>query len=57
MNSDTKKFTDKTDWMSLKSGTDVRGVALEGVAGEPVNLTDEAVSAIVKAFASALPAI
>ena len=50
MNSDTKKFTEKTDWMSLKSGTDVRGVALEGVAGEPVDLTDEAVSAIVRAF-------
>lgn len=38
------------DWMNLKSGTDVRGVAIEGVAGEPVTLTDEAVRGIVKAF-------
>ncbi len=38
------------DWMNLKSGTDVRGVALEGVAGEPVTLTDEAVRGIMKAF-------
>ena len=38
------------NWPELKSGTDVRGVAIEGVAGEPVNLTDEAVAAIVKAF-------
>lgn len=38
------------DYKGLKSGTDVRGVALEGVPGEEINLTDEAVSAIVKAF-------
>ena len=38
------------DWKELKSGTDVRGVALEGVQGEPVNLTDEAVAGIIKAF-------
>lgn len=38
------------DWAALKSGTDVRGVAIEGVAGEPVNLTDEAVRGIVRAF-------
>ena len=38
------------DWMNLKSGTDVRGVAIEGVAGEPVTLTDEAVRGIMKAF-------
>ena len=36
--------------MKLKSGTDVRGVALEGVPGEEVNLTDEAVTGIMKAF-------
>lgn len=41
---------DLKDWMDLKSGTDVRGVALEGVPGEAVNLTDEAVAGIVKAF-------
>lgn len=38
------------NWQELKSGSDVRGTALEGVAGESVNLTDEAVFAIVKAF-------
>lgn len=38
------------NWLELKSGTDVRGTALEGIAGEPVNLTDEAVEGIVKAF-------
>ncbi len=40
----------QTDWTELKSGTDVRGVALEGVEGEHINLTDEAVSGIMKAF-------
>ena len=40
----------RQDWMDLKSGTDVRGVAVEGVPGEPVTLTDEAVRGIVKAF-------
>jgi phosphomannomutase len=38
------------DWMKLKNGTDIRGVALEGVEGEHVNLTDEAVTTIAKAF-------
>lgn len=38
------------DWETLKSGSDVRGTALEGVEGEHVNLTDEAVDGIVKAF-------
>lgn len=34
----------------LKSGTDIRGVAVE--AGAPVNLTDEAVDVICRAFAT-----
>ena len=38
------------DWQNLKSGSDVRGTAIEGVEGEHVNLTDEAVEGIVKAF-------
>ena len=38
------------DWQALKSGSDVRGTALEGVEGEHVDLTDEAVSGIMKAF-------
>ena len=41
---------EQSDWMKLKSGTDVRGVALEEVPGEEVNLTDEAVTGIMKAF-------
>ncbi len=39
-----------TDYANLRNGTDVRGVASEGVAGEPVNLTEEAVENIAKAF-------
>lgn len=35
---------------ALKNGTDIRGVASEGVAGEKVNLTDEAVTSLSKAF-------
>lgn len=38
------------DWLKLKSGTDVRGVALEGVEGEHIDLTDEAVEGIVRAL-------
>lgn len=38
-------------WMRLKSGTDIRGVATEGVPGEPVTLTNEAVARIVFGFA------
>lgn len=35
----------------LKSGTDIRGTAVEGVEGEPLNLTDEVLTAIAFAFA------
>lgn len=38
------------DWLKLKNGTDVRGVALEGIEGESVNLTDGVVTQIAKAF-------
>lgn len=38
------------DYLKLKSGTDIRGVAVEGVAGEPVNLTDEVVETIAAAY-------
>ncbi len=41
---------DQINWMRLKSGTDVRGVAIDGVEGEPITLTDEAVVGIMKAF-------
>lgn len=37
-------------WKILKSGTDVRGVASEGVQGENVNLTPDVVRAITNAF-------
>lgn len=38
-------------WKHFKSGTDIRGVALDGVEGEPLDLTDEVVEAIAAAFA------
>ncbi len=38
-------------WKHLKSGTDIRGVALEGVEGQHVDLTDEVIEKIALAFA------
>ena len=40
------------DWKHLKSGTDIRGVAIDGVPGEPLDLTDGAVRAIAAGFAA-----
>lgn len=37
--------------MKLQNGSDVRGVALDGVEGEPVTLTEEAANVIAKTFA------
>ena len=37
-------------WSRLKSGTDIRGVASEGVPGETVNLTTDVCTAITNAF-------
>lgn len=37
--------------IKLQNGSDVRGVAVAGVAGQPVNLTEEAVNVIAQAFA------
>ena len=37
-------------WKSLKSGTDIRGVAADGVVGESINLTDEVVYKIAAGF-------
>ena len=34
----------------FKSGTDIRGVATEGVAGQPVNLTDEVIERMADGF-------
>lgn len=41
----------KEQLMKLQNGSDVRGVAVEGVKGEPVNLTGEAANLISMAFA------
>lgn len=38
------------NWKQLQNGSDIRGVALEGGEGEPVNLTAEVVSTIAMAF-------
>ena len=40
------------DWKKLQNGSDIRGVALDGVAGEKVNLTSKVVTTLGKAFAS-----
>lgn len=37
-------------WKQFKSGTDVRAVAMDGVAGEPMTLTDDVVGRIAGAF-------
>ena len=34
------------DWKKLQNGSDIRGVALEGVPGETVNITPEVTAAI-----------
>ncbi len=40
----------KVDWKKLQNGSDIRGVALEGVEGQPVNLTGDIVKVIGVAF-------
>ncbi len=40
------------DWKHFKSGTDIRGVAIDGVAGEPLDMTDDVVSTMARAFAA-----
>lgn len=37
-------------WKQFKSGTDIRGVASDGVAGEEINLTDENIEKMVDGF-------
>ncbi|MBW2526247.1 MAG: phosphomannomutase/phosphoglucomutase [Deltaproteobacteria bacterium] len=39
------------EWKRLQNGSDIRGVAMEGVAGEPVTLTPAAVATLGRAFA------
>jgi len=38
------------DWGALQNGSDIRGVALEGVAGESVNITPEVAKRIAQGF-------
>ena len=38
------------EYLNLRNGTDVRGVAVDGVAGEPITLTPEVAKHIVGAF-------
>ncbi|MBQ7323890.1 MAG: phosphomannomutase/phosphoglucomutase [Clostridia bacterium] len=40
----------KRDYFNLKNGSDIRGIATEGVEGQFVNLTEEAVENIAKSF-------
>ena len=40
------------DWKKLQNGSDIRGVALEGVSGEAVNLTTEVARSLGNAFIS-----
>lgn len=40
----------KYDYSKLQNGSDIRGVALEGVPGEAVNLTEEAAGRLSRAF-------
>ncbi|KAI3799716.1 hypothetical protein L1987_35015 [Smallanthus sonchifolius] len=42
----------KVDFLKLQNGSDIRGVAVDGVAGEPVNLTEPVTEAIAAAFAA-----
>ncbi|GMI87001.1 hypothetical protein like AT5G17530 [Hibiscus trionum] len=43
---------DKVDFLKLQNGSDIRGVAVSGVEGEPVNLTEPVTEAIAAAFAA-----
>lgn len=44
-------YLDNTDFQKLQNGSDIRGVALDGVEGEGVNLTELVAEAIGAAFA------
>lgn len=39
-------------WKHFKSGTDIRGVAIDGVEGEPLDLTDDVVENMAAGFAA-----
>lgn len=42
---------DSKDFLKLQNGSDIRGIAIEGIDGEHVNLTSEAVNRIAQSFA------
>ena len=42
----------KVNWKQLQNGSDIRGVALEGIPDEQVNLTPEVATTLGKAFVS-----
>ncbi|KAM0927715.1 hypothetical protein ACQ4PT_002718 [Festuca glaucescens] len=44
--------TEKIDFLKLQNGSDIRGVAIAGVEGEPVNITEPGTEAIAAAFAA-----
>ncbi|XP_024978323.1 uncharacterized protein LOC112515645 isoform X1 [Cynara cardunculus var. scolymus] len=43
---------EKVDFLKLQNGSDIRGVAVDGVAGEPLSLTEPVTQAIASAFAA-----
>ncbi|OAY38842.1 phosphomannomutase/phosphoglucomutase isoform X3 [Manihot esculenta] len=43
---------DKVDFLKLQNGSDIRGVAVAGVEGEPVTLTEPVTEAIAAGFAA-----
>ncbi|KAF8396567.1 hypothetical protein HHK36_018191 [Tetracentron sinense] len=43
---------ESVDFRKLQNGSDIRGVAVAGVEGEPVNLTEPVTEAIAAAFAA-----
>ncbi|KAA8539310.1 hypothetical protein F0562_026002 [Nyssa sinensis] len=43
---------EKVDFLKLQNGSDIRGVAVGGVEGEPVNLTEPVTEAIAAAFSA-----
>jgi len=42
--------TTPVNWAALQNGSDIRGVALAGVPGEPVNLTPAVAATLGQAF-------
>lgn len=38
------------NWKKLQNGSDIRGVALDGIEGEYVNLTQEVIETIARSF-------